>query len=79
MARVGFGGAVAWESDLAPPASWPGQLVERVAKPKGGDAECSAVIPQLGGADGDAVTIIEGAGSDALEIGLNRIETVINL
>jgi hypothetical protein len=37
------------------------------------------VIPQLGGADGDAVTIVEGAGGDALEIGLNRIETVIDL
>ena len=79
MARVGFGGTVAWESDLAPPASWLRQLVETDAKPKGDDAEGSAVIPQLSGADGDAVTIIEGAGGDALEIGLNRIKTVIDL
>ena len=44
---------------------------------KGG--EVSIVIPQFGGADGDALLIIEGAGGDAFEIGLNRIETIINL
>jgi hypothetical protein len=37
------------------------------------------VIPQFGGADGDALLIIEGAGGDAFEIGLNRIDTMINL
>jgi len=44
---------------------------------KGG--EDSIVIPQFGGADGDAFLIIEGAGGDAFEIGLNRIDTMINL
>ena len=39
----------------------------------------SIVIPQLGGADGDALLIIEGAGGDAFEIGLNRIKSIINL
>jgi hypothetical protein len=39
----------------------------------------STVIPQLGGADGDALLIIERTGCDAFEIGLNRIETIINL
>lgn len=43
---------------------------------KGG--EDSIVIPQFGGADGDALLIIEGAGGDAFEIGLNRIDTIIN-
>ena len=43
---------------------------------KGG--EDSIVIPQFGGADGDALLIIEGAGGDAFEIGLNRIDTMIN-
>jgi hypothetical protein len=37
------------------------------------------VIPQFGGADGNALLIIEGAGCDAFEIGLNRIYSIINL
>jgi hypothetical protein len=37
------------------------------------------LIPQRGGADGDALLIIEGAGGDAFEIGLNRIKTILNL
>ena len=44
---------------------------------KGGKA--SIVIPQFGGADGDALLIIEGSGGDAFEIGLNLIEAIINL
>jgi hypothetical protein len=46
---------------------------------RGKGGEVSIVIPQLGGADGDALLIIEGAGGDAFEIGLNRINTIINL
>ena len=38
---------------------------------KGG--EVSIVIPQFGGADGDALLIIEGAGGDAFEIDFQRI------
>jgi len=56
-----------------PPTSW--SAAPAPVRPAPG---ISAVIPQLLGADGDALRIIEGAGGDALEIALNGIKTILN-
>ena len=47
--------------------------------PQRGGRGGSVVIPQPGGAHGDALRIIEGASGDAFEVGLNCIDTIINL
>lgn len=37
------------------------------------------VIPKHGCANGDAFAIIQGAGADALEIGVHRIKTILTI